>query len=31
MPDMSLQQVAAFMNHEADRWKIMIKEAQVTV
>jgi tripartite-type tricarboxylate transporter receptor subunit TctC len=30
MPDMSLQQVAAFMNQEAERWKVMIKEAQVT-
>lgn len=31
MPDMSLQQVKVFMNQEADRWKAMVKEAQVTL
>jgi len=31
MPDMSIQQVTAFMKQEAERWKVMIKEAQVTV
>jgi tripartite-type tricarboxylate transporter receptor subunit TctC len=31
MPDMSLAQVNAFMKQEVDRWKAMVKEAQVTV
>jgi tripartite-type tricarboxylate transporter receptor subunit TctC len=31
MPDMSLVQVNAFMKHEVDRWKAMVKEAQITV
>ena len=31
MPDMSLQQVKVFMNQEADRWKAMVKEAQVAI
>jgi tripartite-type tricarboxylate transporter receptor subunit TctC len=31
MPDMSLQQVKAFMNQEVDRWKVMVKEAQIIV
>ena len=31
MPDMSLPQVNAFMKQEVDRWKGMVKEAQITV
>lgn len=31
MPDMSLAQVNAFMKQEVDRWKVMVKEAQITV
>lgn len=31
MPDMSLPQVNAFMKQEVDRWKAMVKEAQITV
>jgi tripartite-type tricarboxylate transporter receptor subunit TctC len=30
MPDMSLAQVNAFMKQEVDRWKAMVKEAQIT-
>jgi tripartite-type tricarboxylate transporter receptor subunit TctC len=31
MPDMSLPQVNAFMLREVDRWRVMVKEAQITV
>ena len=31
MPDMTLAQVNAFMKQEIDRWRAMVKEAQVTV
>jgi tripartite-type tricarboxylate transporter receptor subunit TctC len=31
MPDMSLQQVNTFMKQEVDRWRVMVKEAQITV
>jgi tripartite-type tricarboxylate transporter receptor subunit TctC len=31
MPDMTLQRVSAFMQQEIDRWKTMVKEAQITV
>ena len=31
MPDMSLQRVNAFMQQEVDRWKTMVKEAQITL
>ena len=31
MPDMSLPQVNAFRKQEVDRWKAMVKEAQITV
>jgi tripartite-type tricarboxylate transporter receptor subunit TctC len=31
MPDMTLPQVNAFMKQEAERWKVMVKEAQVTL
>jgi hypothetical protein len=31
MPDMSLQQVDTFMKQEVDRWRVMVKEAQITV
>jgi tripartite-type tricarboxylate transporter receptor subunit TctC len=31
LPDMTLAQVNAFMKHEIDRWKAMVKEAQITV
>lgn len=31
MPDMSLAQVNAFMKQEVDRWKGMVKEAQITI
>lgn len=31
MPDTSLQQVNVFMKQEVDRWKVMVKEAQITV
>ena len=31
MPDMTLQQVNVFMRQEVDRWKVMVKEAQITV
>lgn len=31
MPEMTLPQVNAFMKHEVERWKDMVKEAQVTV
>ena len=29
--DMTLAQVNTFMKHEVDRWKVMVKEAQITV
>ena len=31
MPDMSLPQVNAFMLREVDRWRVMVKDAQITV
>lgn len=31
MPDMSISQVNAFMKQEVDRWKAMVKEAQITL
>lgn len=31
MPDMSLARVNVFMQQEIDRWKVMVKEAQITV
>lgn len=31
MPDMTLPQVNAFMKQEVERWKLMVKEAQVTL
>jgi tripartite-type tricarboxylate transporter receptor subunit TctC len=31
MPDMSLQRVNAFMQQEVERWKTMVKEAQIAV
>lgn len=31
MPDMSLPQVNAFMKQEIERWRLLVKEAQITV